>query len=254
MIGWFGVQGKLRKEIFIEKPGNFIDGFLSLILPLNCLICRKGLEPGNKKYLCNCCWAKIKLIEEPVCSRCGRPSALSICSSCKTKRYYYRTARAAGIYEGILRECIHLLKYGKKVCLAKPLGKLLKELMGNDGNLRKADLLVPVPLDKRRYREREFNQSHLLAKAVNRYFKIPISSRNLRRTRTTLPQTQLNRKQREENVRGLFRVAKAKEYRGKVILVVDDVFTTGSTVNECAKVLSRAGAQEVHVLTVARGE
>ncbi len=238
----------------LKGISDLIDGFLNLILPLNCLICRKGLEPDNKKYLCKCCWAKIRLIEEPVCSRCGRLSALSICSPCKTKRYYFRTARAAGIYEGALRECIHLLKYGKKVCLVKPLGELLAELMGNDDNLRKADLLVPVPLDKRRYREREFNQARLLAKVVNRYFKIPISSRNLRRTRTTLPQTQLNRKQRQKNVRGLFRVAKAEEYRGKVILIIDDVFTTGSTVNECAKVLSRAGAQEVNVLTVARGE
>lgn len=126
--------------------------------------------------------------------------------------------------------------------------------MKDDDNLRKADLLVPVPLDKRRYRKREFNQAHLLAKVVSRRFGIPLSPFVLRRTRTTLPQTGLNRREREENVKGLFRVAKAKECRGKTILVIDDVFTTGSTANECAKVLSRAGAREVNVLTVARGE
>ena len=194
------------------------------------------------------------LIKGPVCSRCGRPSALSTCSSCKKKRYYFQTARAGGLYEGVLRECIHLLKYGKKVHLAEPLGELLAELIENDNNLREASLLVPAPLNARRYREREFNQAHLLAQVVSRRFGIPISSRNLRRTRTALPQTQLNRKQREENVRGLFRVRKAKEYRGKTVLVIDDVFTTGSTVNECAKVLSQAGAREVNILTVARGE
>ena len=176
------------------------------------------------------------------------------CILCQAKPYRFQAARAAGIYEGILRECIHLLKYGKKVCLAEPLGKLLAEVMKNDSDLRKADLLVPIPLDGRRYREREFNQAHLLAQEVSRFFRIPISSRNLRRTRTTLPQTQLNRKQREKNVRGLFQVRRPKEYQGKTILIIDDVFTTGSTVNECAKVLSQAGAREVNVLTVARGE
>lgn len=238
----------------IEKLSDFIDGALNLIFPLNCLICQRGLESGNKKYLCRHCWAKIRLIEEPVCSQCGRPSALPMCSSCKRRRYHFQTARAAGLYEGILRECIHLFKYSKKVHLAQPLGNLLTALMRNNGSLGKASLLVPVPLDGRRYREREFNQAYLLAQVVSHYFGIPISFRNLRRTRTALPQTQLNRKQREENIKGLFQVKKAKEYRGKTILIIDDVFTTGSTANECAKVISQAGAREVNILTVARGE
>ncbi len=194
------------------------------------------------------------MIQGPVCSRCGRLSALSTCISCKGKHYHFQTARAAGLYEGVLRECIHLFKYRRKAYLDQPLGELLIELMEGDDNFRKTDLLVPVPLDKRRYREREFNQAHLLAKVVSRRFGIPLSPSALRRTRTTLPQVQLNRKQREENVRGLFRVARAKECREKTILLIDDIFTTGSTANECAKVLSRAGAREVNVLTVARGE
>ncbi len=244
----------MKREILREVTENFIYGFLSLIFPLNCLICRRGLESENKKHLCNHCWAEIGLIKAPVCSRCGRPSALSTCIACKAKHYYFQTARVAGIYEGVLRECVHLFKYGKKAYLAEPLGELLVAMMRNDGCLIKADLLVPVPLDKRRHREREFNQAYLLAQVISRRFSIPVSSRNLRRTRTTPPQTQLNRRQREKNVRGLFRVGKAKEYQGKTILVIDDVFTTGSTANECAKILSQAGAREVNVLTVARGE
>lgn len=239
----------------LKGLSDFINGSLNLIFPLNCLICRRGLEPGNKKYLCGHCWAKLELIKGAVCEGCGRPSVLSRCSSCKTKRYYFRSARSAGLYEGTLRECIHLLKYRKKTYLAQPLGELLTELIRNDGDLRKTNLLVPVPPDKRRYREREFNQAHLLAEVVSSCFGIPISSPiTLRRTRTTLPQAQLNRQQREKNVRGLFRVARAKGCRGKTILIIDDVFTTGSTANECAKVLSQAGAREVNVLTVARGE
>lgn len=236
------------------KVSSFIDGFLNLIFPLNCLICQRGLEPDNKRHLCERCWAKVRLLKGPICSKCGRLSALSICSPCKKKRYYFQSARAAGIYEGVLRECIHLLKYGKKVCLTEPLGRLLVQTMRNDGDLKKADFLVPVPLSGKREREREFNQAHLLAQVVNRHFGIPISSRNLRRTKDVIPQAQLSGKEREKNIRGLFRVRNDKEYQGKSILIIDDVFTTGSTVNECARVLSRAGAREVRVLTIASGE
>ena len=238
----------------LKGISDFIDGFLNLVFPLNCPICREGLEPDNKKYLCPSCRIKIGLIKKPVCSRCGRPSALSICASCKINHHYFRTARAAGIHEGVLRECIHLLKYRKKAFLAEPLGKMLVETVKNAANLGETDLLVPVPLGGRRYREREYNQARLLAGVVSRTFKIPISSRNLTRTRDALPQTRLSRRQREKNVRGLFKIGNGKEYRGKVVLIIDDVFTTGSTVNECARVLSEAGTREVNVLTVARGE
>ena len=234
----------------------FLKGFLSLLFPLNCLICRRGLRSDNRKYLCPTCWREIRLIKEPVCSKCGRPSSLTVCSSCQNQKreYFFSKARAAGVYEGVLRECIHFFKYRKKAYLARPLGELLIDGMSSDKDLREADFLVPVPLDGRRYREREFNQAHLLAQVVSRYFKIPISSRNLRRVRGVPPQTQLSRKEREENVKGLFQVPRAEEYEGRRILLIDDVFTTGSTVNECARVLKQAGAEEVSVLTVARGE
>ncbi|MCK4261622.1 ComF family protein [bacterium] len=153
-----------------------------------------------------------------------------------------------------MRECIHFFKYQKKAYLARPLGEMLIDGMSNDEDLREADFLIPVPLDGRRFREREFNQAHLLAQVVSRDFKITISSRNLRRARRVPPQTQLSRKQREENVKGLFEVRSREEYKGRRILLIDDVFTTGATVNECARVLKEAGAEEVSVLTVARGE
>lgn len=154
----------------------------------------------------------------------------------------------------MLRECIHHFKYRKKAYLARPLGELLIDRMREDKDLGEADFLIPVPLDGRRLREREFNQAHLLAQGVSRYFNIPISSRNLRRVRRVPPQTQLSRKEREKNVKGLFQVRKGEKYKGRKILLIDDVFTTGATVNECARVLKQAEAEEVQVLTVARGE
>ncbi len=232
----------------------FFNGLLSLLFPLNCLICHSGLGSDNRKYLCPTCWGKIKLIEESVCSKCGRHSFLTVCSSCQGERYFFARARAAGVYEGVLRECIHFFKYRKKAYLAHPLGELLIDGMSSDEDLREADFLVPVPLDGRRFREREFNQAHLLAQVVSRDFKIPISSRNLRRVRSAPPQTQLSRKEREKNVKGLFEVRNREKYEGRKILLIDDVFTTGATVNECARVLKGAGAEEVSVLTVARGE
>ena len=232
----------------------FLNGFLSLIFPLNCLICRRGPGSDNGKYLCQACWRKIRLIKEPVCSKCGRSSFPTVCSSCQKRKYFFSKARAAGVYEGVLRECIHSFKYQKKDYLACHLGGLLIDVMRRDKDFRDVDFLIPAPLDGRRFREREFNQAHLLAQVVSRYFKIPISSRNLRRVRRVPPQTQLSRRQREENVKGLFQVRSREEYAGRKILLIDDVFTTGATVNECARVLRQAGAEEVSVLTVARGE
>lgn len=240
--------------LLIKKLSNFIHGLLSLIFPFNCPICHSKLESKNKNYICIKCWKEIKLIKGDICSKCGRLSALSICSLCKKNQYYFNRARAAGIYEGALREYIHMFKYKKKTYLAEPLGKLLSDMIENDEILNKSDLLIPIPLDTRRYREREFNQAYLLADVASRRVSIPVSTENLRRTRVTLPQTGLNRKQREKNVKNIFQVNNAEEFKDKNIIVIDDVFTTGATVNACAKALRKSGSGTVNVVTVARRE
>jgi len=239
----------------MNKLSLLLNGLSDLLFPFSCAVCHKGLEVRlGRYYLCAECLGKIRLIiKEESCSRCGKESAISLCKSCKEKKYYFKKARSAGIYDGVLKECIHLFKYDKKTYLARPLGKLLIRLIHDEQDLSKAELLVPVPLDKRRYRERGFNQAQLLAAIVSKEIGIPISG-SLHRTGNAPSQTQLSPQERLKNVKGLFKIVYNDGVINKSVLLIDDVFTTGATVDECARTLVNAGAQEVNILTVARSE
>ena len=229
-----------------------LNGLSDLLFPFSCTLCHKRLEVSQgRQYLCSECSGKIRLIKGNICFHCGKESAISPCRSCKEKRHFFRKARSAGIYEGVLKECIHLFKYAKKTYLAHPLGKLLVKLIYYEEDLSKAGLLVPVPIDRKKYRQRGFNQAELLASITGKKTGIPVS-RSLYRTGDAPSQTQLSRQERIANVRGLFKVR--GKVTGKSILLIDDVFTTGATANECARALLTAGAREVNVLTIARSE
>jgi ComF family protein len=153
------------------------------------------------------------------------------------------------VYENAMAEAIHLFKYSKKVNWSKPLGRLLCTRVSDFGKL---DAILPVPLHSKRLRQREFNQSLLLARVVSLASGIPLQANNLRRVRWTQPQIELNGDERRKNVRGVFKVIRPDQVQDRSILLIDDVYTTGATVNECARVLKKAGAQTVNVLTVAR--
>jgi ComF family protein len=165
------------------------------------------------------------------------------------KKPAYDTARAAGTYDGALKQAIHLLKYNSRSLLAVPLGDVLarrgRELLDSG-----YDVIMPVPLHARRIRQRGFNQSLALARRVGRLWGVPVAAEGLARTRWTGPQTMLPERQRLLNVRDAFRCDQTTAE--KRVLLVDDVYTSGSTVNECAKVLKRNGARRVDVLTLAR--
>ncbi len=149
-------------------------------------------------------------------------------------------------------EAIHRFKYAKKTSLARPLGSLVRETFMRFWGTDSVDLMVPVPLHLKRLRERGFNQAYLMTRAWAKDEDFSLDGLALCRTRWTKPQTTLSRKERQRNVKGAFAVACAERIEGKRILVVDDVYTTGSTVNECAQVLMKAGARWVDVLTLAR--
>jgi ComF family protein len=149
-------------------------------------------------------------------------------------------------------EAIHMFKYGKKTSLCRPLGLLARETFFRFWDVSAIDLLVPVSLHVKRLRERGFNQAHLLIRRWAKEEEIPFDGRALSRDRWTEPQTSLSRTERQKNIRGAFSVRHSEQIKGRKILLVDDVYTTGATVNECARVLMKAGAQRVDVLTLAR--
>jgi ComF family protein len=196
-------------------------------------------------------------IASPFCSKCGLPFVSRegddhTCSECLSEKRYFGIARASGVYEGTLMEALHRFKYTKKTALSKPLSFLAAQTFSRFWDGHGIGLVVPVPLQIRRLRERGFNQAVLLAKGVGRLGDMPVDPFVLVRTRWTEPQTSLSRKERKKNLKGAFAVRKPENVRGKKVLLVDDVYTTGSTVNECSRVLLRAGAHSVDVLTVAR--
>jgi ComF family protein len=160
-------------------------------------------------------------------------------------------ARALGAYDGSLQEAIHRWKYQGKIALTSFFGEWMTERLYRYWDPNLLDLLIPVPLHPRRLRERGFNQALLLVKELSRRTGIPYGKRFLQKVRPTVPQVNLNGLEREKEVRGSFYSIGEEEVEGKSILLVDDVYTTGATVNECSKVLLAAGAERVDVLTLA---
>jgi ComF family protein len=235
-----------------------IRQILHLVLPVTCKGCGVALTDDPVPFFCRACWSSIKPLNAPVCPRCGRPFASPItlehsphhlCGPCRQRRPAYTRAWSLYPYEPPLQDAIRLFKYHGKVVLAAALGDLMCAAVRQP---LEVDLLMPVPLHPSRLREREFNQSILLADRLNRRLRLPLSHDNLIRIRRTESQTALSRAARLKNLRRSFAVLRPEEIKGKRILLVDDVLTTGTTVNECAKVLRKAGSADVYVGTLAR--
>ena len=231
---------------------------VNLVLPIECATCGVALTDDPVPFFCRSCWVELKPLAGPMCPRCGRPFASPttltyaphhLCASCRLHPPAYTRAWSLYPYVPPLQDAIQLFKYKRKVSLANPLGALMQAGLGI---LPETDLLMPIPLHVDRLKEREFNQALLLADRLNGLLRLPLSYDNLVRLRPTQPQTELSRRARLRNLRRAFSLRRPDQVTGKRVLLVDDVFTTGTTVNECAKTLRKAGAKEVYVLTLAR--
>jgi ComF family protein len=225
-----------------------------VLLAPACAVCEAVLERPGAGCICEECWATVTPFTPPLCAGCGTPlpswRISSVdggrCPRCRRAGRLVERAAAVGPYEGVLRDILHVFKYGRRPTLAAPLGERLRR-QGVD-LLDAADGVVPVPLHPRRRRERGFNQAELLARELGR----PVLQA-LARTRETATQASLPEAQRHRNVRDAFARTGA-EIRGLSLVLVDDVATTGATLEACARVLMAGGAREVAALTVARAE
>jgi len=175
-----------------------------------------------------------------------------VCGECRESQPAFAAARAALVYDGRCRDLIHAYKYQKRTHLRRPLALLAADSLRDFLAACAPDLMVPVPLHVRRLRERGFNQAVLLGEVWSREWNLPLDRSAMRRIRWTEPQISLTAAQRRDNVKGAFDVGHADSVKGRRVLLVDDVYTTGSTVKECAATLRAAGALEVSVVTVAR--
>lgn len=237
---------------------GWVWNFINLIYPLTCLVCRIRLNPLSDKPLCEICWNKIEFNPAPFCRVCGRhlpaksQKEVLICKDCQKSSYFFKRAYSVCIYDGVIKECIHLLKYNRKLSLAKPLARLMVNFAHKFLNMKKIDLILPVPLHKTKLRQRQFNQAKLLAKPLARAFSKELKDNLLIKIKSGPAQVNLSRAERLRNVYGSFKVKNSRHLKDKNILLIDDVLTTQATANECARILSEAGANRVDVFTLAR--
>lgn len=220
-------------------------------------MCHAVLQNKAAGLFCDECTSRVTIIRPPLCPACGLPFKTAegsnhLCGECILSPKAFSTARAVGRYEAALLEAIHSFKYQGKTALGKILGVFMAEHDYADFRIPSYTMIVPVPLHVRRLRERAFNQSLVLAGVVAGKYAIPLDFTALKRHIYTQPQITLGKAERQANVRGAFQVKSPGKIKGQKILLIDDVYTTGSTLDECARVLMKNGAADVGVLTLAR--
>jgi len=245
------------KLLFKEVLRLVWDALLDLFFPPRrvCPLCER---PGERAAVCESCGELLAgYRRRRICSRCGRFLEYSsnyleplTCSDCLTREGPFFAARAVGPYEGVLRTAVHRLKYGGWKSLARSLAMLMVAVISPEEVYRQTDLVVPVPLARSRLQQRGFNQSELLARWVSRFMGLPVDGGVLVKVKDTPPQAGLCKKEREINLRDTFKVCRPDMVSGKKILLIDDVFTTGSTVSVAAASLVGSGARLVVVATV----
>lgn len=252
----------MRDSLSVVRTVHF-SRLIDWLYPPRCRFCKDSVIGRDEDCFCLSCREKILLVSHPLCPMCGRPYPSAggedhLCGICMTRPPYFYQARAWACYptaeveDHPLRGVIQRFKYGRKVSLGRPLGRLMARGCRQYFSEVSLDLILPVPLHPKRLRWRGFNQAVIFAREVGGLWRLPMDPFILLRSRETVPQTDLTEEERRKNVRGAFSLVSAGAVRGTRILLVDDVYTSGATINECSRILVRGGAKEVHVLTLAR--
>ncbi|MGB2980072.1 MAG: ComF family protein [Candidatus Zixiibacteriota bacterium] len=241
------------KRFFLDLKDDILD----FIYPQTCPICRNPLK-REEKDVCEECWKALALLPSPYCPYCKSflEGADEITNhQCaylrKPKDRRILAVRSLGIFDDYYQKLVHRLKYDKKIHLGKRLAQKLGESISQEKDFAGCDMVIPVPLHRARQRERGFNQSEVLAEGISQATGLPLARDVLKRKKNTKDQTYLNAQQRAENVKGAFVVTQPERISDKKVILVDDVMTTGATLNECARMLQEAGATRVFAATLA---
>lgn len=230
---------------------------LHILLPNTCYHCSCDLSWQNTHPLCPTCERQLQPIGNLYCLRCGKPlpdggAHCYDCRGSKARTYKCKVIRSALVFNPVLRPLIHAFKYADRPYLAQYLAQWMNVSWKKYPDLAEAQVLIPVPLHPKKRKQRRYNQSELLAQALARLQGLPVDTTCLVRVRNTPSQTQFGRKGRLENMRGAFRCQSPSYVKGKVVLLIDDVATTGATLEGCAEALKQAGAKKVLAYTLAR--
>ena len=236
------------------------DALVSVIFPAGCRICDEPLVDSRRVPICEECLASFERVSGVICEVCGRPlpeltseaPQTRVCPACQDKTYAFDRARSFALYQGPLVRAIVLLKFEQIEPLGAWFAERLAELVRDDGANLAPDVVVPVPLHRDRERERGYNQAALISKPLAKRLKLPHKAVLLMRMRARPDKHILSLEERWESVRGAFATRPGGQVDNLRVLLVDDVLTTGATLDACARALREAGAKAVVALTVAR--
>jgi ComF family protein len=242
----------------MHVPRRLINGLVDIIYPKKCLACKRKLaKAAANDFICSRCWGEIKKNVPPFCRLCGRHLEIkintgNICSTCIEKPLSFDRAFSPCVYEGVIKELIHGFKYKNKDYLGETLSSLMIEFIkGYNLDMNDLDLIIPMPLHTARLREREFNQAEILSNHIGKEFNKHVANNILIRRTLKKPQVELKNEERFSNIAGSFALNQKNPVKGKNILLIDDVLTTGATASEAAATLKSGQANIVFVMTLA---
>jgi len=244
----------------IDEKGfySYIDAFMNFIYPRNifCIVCGASITKTEKYSMCYECREKTPFITAGECEKCGKPLESlylpSECPDCIRGEHLFDRGYSCVEYNEQMKQLVYKLKYGKQRYIAYHLAEIMSDKLIKIG-LENIDVIIPVPLHKKKLREREFNQAQLISKYIAKARGWHVEDKNLIRTKMTLSQNKLSKDERKDNVKNAFLLTKKEELTGKNILLVDDIYTTGSTFNACCKELQKAKPKAIHVITFTTG-
>lgn len=236
---------------------RILSNLLDLVYPPRCILCERILDYNisRRMEICEDCIKENQPIGEPRCKICSRPIPYGVerCDDCKQYNHEYTQGWALWIYEDKVKEAIYRLKYGELSVYGKTMGAYMVRCFRKEYEKAGIHCIIPVPIHPKRKRRRGFNQAQSIGEEISREMNIPIFFKVLHRTKDTKPNSGLSYIARRENIKGAFEIREREKIEGKNILIIDDIYTTGSTIDACAEILKYSGAEKVYFTTVSIG-
>lgn len=231
---------------------KIIKRFLELLYPkdISCIFCYNDVFDNDKHLTCSDCCKSLPFITGKICNRCGTvlTSMANYCDRCQTTSHKFIKARAVFCYKNQVVKVIRNLKFHNAKYVAKPLARYMADLYKKEFD---CDIIVPVPMFAENYKKRGYNQAELLAKYLGEFVNVQVNTTDLIKIVKTKSQVNLDYKQRQENLKDAFKVTNKNAFKNKKVLIVDDLFTTGATIDNCAEALLKVGATKIYAITVA---
>ena len=246
---------KKQRTAVYRLAAELSERLLRLLFPVRCPVCDRPV-PRREGLICEACYRRLPFVREPYCMKCGKPLTRSeeeYCRDCMSAAHAFEKGRAILHYEGEIRKSIYRFKYAGRREYARAYALLAKEHLAEFIRATDAQAIVPVPLHTKRYRKRGYNQAELLAGEIGRIFSIPVETHLVKRVRNTVPQKQLDLAGRQNNLKRAFKICR-NDVKLKTIIIVDDIYTTGSTVDALSRELRQHGVERIYVLALACGK